>query len=170
MTQVVNGWQFPDGVDVPEEDYWIRREMGGSEVWIMGKEVCQAVAHDAGLETVDTAVAATGADHDGIPYAAVRVEVVIDGRRTAAIGSTDAPANSLEDMVSTAETRAFKRAVKLALDVRRVDTTEDPDANADASDSGGRVERGPDGPEVTPPDEYEDSGGEPSDTDDSFGF
>lgn len=166
MSQTVKGWQFPDGVDVPEEDYWIRRKMGGSKVWIMGKEVCQAVAHEAGLESVDSRVVATGADQDGIPYAAVRTKVVIDGEQFGALGSTDAPANSLEDMVSTAETRAFKRAVKMALDIRRVGTTEDPDANGD--DSGGTVERGPDGePEITPPDDV----AEPADeSEDSFGF
>lgn len=167
MSQTVKGWQFPEGVDVPEEDYWIRRKMGGSEVWIMGKEVCQAVAHQAGLVSVDSRVVATGADQDGIPYAAVRTSVTIDGEEFSALGSTDAPANSLEDMVSTAETRAFKRAVKMALDIRRVGTTEDPDANGSPDDSGGTVERGPDGePEITPPEDV----AEPASEEDSFGF
>lgn len=167
MSQTVKGWQFPDGVNVPEEDYWIRRKMGGSEVWIMGKEVCQAVAHQAGLTSVDSRVVATGADQDGIPYAAVRTKVAIDGEQFSALGSTDAPANSLEDMVSTAETRAFKRAVKMALDIRRVGSTEDPDANG--GDSGGTVERGPDGePEITPPEDAADA--EPAGEEDSFGF
>lgn len=163
--QEVNGWQFPVGLDVPDQssDGWVRTKFGGNEVWIIGRNVLVDVAHQAGLNSIETEAVSAGQGMDGVAYAAVRSTVDIDGYPTcSSIGSIDEPSNSLEDMFSTAETRATKRAIKAALNIRNPGApVDDEDAKSAASDSGGQVRRADDGGvDIDPPDEYKsDEGG-----------
>lgn len=130
--QTVNGWRFPAGVDVPD-DTWSRGKAGGDEFYIFHWAGFVDVARQSGLEDVDVDVVATGADQEDIPYVAVRASVTIDGERFSAIGSADAPANSLEDMASTAQSRALKRAIRIALGIRRDDESPDEPSAVDSA-------------------------------------
>jgi len=132
--QEVRGWRFPADVDVPE-DTWSRGKAGGETFHVFHWAGYVDVAHQCGLEFVETDIVATGEDDAGIPYAAARASVVIDGETYQAIGSTDAPANSLEDMCSTAQSRALKRAVRVALGIRRIgEAPDEPAATSSAPD------------------------------------
>ena len=129
--QTVNGWRFPAEVDVPE-DTWSRGKAGGDEFFIFHWPGFVDVARQMGLEGTETEVTATGTDDAGIPYVAVRATVHLDGETFEAIGSADAPENSLSDMPSTAQSRGLKRAIRIALGIRRVnETPEEPSASAD---------------------------------------
>jgi hypothetical protein len=131
--QEVRGWRFPADVDVPE-DTWSRGKAGGETFHVFHWAGYVDVARQSGLESVETSVAATGADEDGIPYVAARATVTIDGERYEAIGSADAPENSLSDMASTAQSRALKRAIRIALGIRRINESPDEPAASNAPD------------------------------------
>jgi hypothetical protein len=55
-----------------------------------------------------------------IPYAIARGEVTIDGATYAKLASTDSQTNGLEDMGSTACSKAQARAVRVALNIMPV--------------------------------------------------
>ena len=130
--QRVNGWRFPAEVDVPD-DTWSRGKAGGDTFFVFHWAGYVDVAQQMGLEGTETEVTATGTDDAGIPYVAVRATVRIDGETYEAIGSADAPENSLSDMASTAQSRALKRAIRIALGIRRInEQPEEPSAVADA--------------------------------------
>jgi len=131
--QTVRGWRFPADVDVPD-DTWSRGKAGGETFHVFHWAGYVDVAQQCGLESVETDIVATGDDDAGIPYAAARASVVIDGETYEAIGSTDAPANSLEDMCSTAQSRALKRAIRIGLGIRRIgEAPDEPAATGGAS-------------------------------------
>lgn len=144
--QVVNGWTFPDDVDVPE-DCWSKAKAGGDEFHIFGWQGYVSVAHQCSLEGTDCEIVADGVDADGIPWLAAKATVKINGDSYSAIGSIDAPANSLEDMGSTAQTRALKRAIRLALDIRRHgEPPDEPRTSGSTSSSGSNIPSGIDNP------------------------
>lgn len=118
--QTVHEMQFPAHVDVPDNCWQRGKTQDGNEFWIFGKEGYLEVAHQSGLESIDCEFVDAGADQDGIRYAAAKTTVVIDGQQYSAIGSIDETENSLSDMFSTAETRALKRAIARALNIRAV--------------------------------------------------
>lgn len=126
----VNGYLVPDDVDVPE-DVFFRAKIDGETVELLGWEGYVDIARQSGMTGFDAHVDATGIDGDGIPYAAVRARVWFGDEAYDAIGSTDSLTNGLEDMVSTAQSRALKRAIRIALGIRRVGETTDPDADDD---------------------------------------
>lgn len=152
--QEINGLLFPEELDVPEGAWYRGESQDGDEFHIFGKEGHFAVAHQAGMESLLVEAVAHGArmfdDGETIPWAAAKATVDMgDGEVFEAIGSTDMTANSLEDMFSTAETKATKRAIKRALDIR----------SASEDSSGGTVREGPDGEvEVEPPDDFQPTG------------
>lgn len=130
--QTVNGWRFPTDAEVPT-DTWSKGKAGGEEFYVFHWAGFVDVARQMGLEGTETRVTATGEDEDGIPYVAVMARVTIDGETYEAIGSADAPENSLSDMASTAQSRALKRAIRVALGIRRInEPPEEPTAVADA--------------------------------------
>jgi hypothetical protein len=70
---------------------------------------------------MDSEVVATGTDPEmNIPYAIARGEVTIDGETYAKLASTDSQTNGLEDMGSTACSKAQARAVRVALNIMPV--------------------------------------------------
>jgi hypothetical protein len=168
---VVNGWRFPPGVDVPEDsDAWHRIKQGGEAYWVVGHDILIDVAHQLGLNSITTEVVHTGSGMNDVPHAAVSARVEIDGRPVvSALGSIDETGNSLADMISTAETKAVKRALKRSMNVTNPGVeSEDPDARGDTTQTrqGGRIDHGPDGDvDVTPPGDRVDDGARAEDGD-----
>lgn len=140
--QEVHGMRFPPDVDVPDNCWQRGQTSDGTEFWIFGKEGYIEVAHQCGLEGVDVDFVDAGADQDGIRYAAAKATVVIGGESYSAIGSIDETENSLSDMFSTAETRATKRAIARALNIRAIEPEpEEPRAESPAPGSREKPER-----------------------------
>lgn len=180
MSNIVNGWSFPEEADPPEADSgeWHRIKTGGEEVWVVGHDILIDVAHQIGLNDIETEIAHAGHGLNDVPYVAVRAEVDIEGYPTVnALGSIDETGNSLADMVSTAETKAIKRAIKRALGVTNPGAeTEDPDARGETTgkrttetSQGGSISHDPETGEVEvdPPQEDPDPAG--GDSDDGIG-
>lgn len=175
MSQIVNGWSFPDDVTVPDEG-WTRVKNGGGEFYVIGHDILIDIAHQAGLNGIETEVVHAGHGMNDVPYVAVKATVDIEGRPLCpSIGSIDETDNSLSDMVSTAETRAVKRSIKRAMGITNPGSgAEDPDAAQETSTAssttktrqGGEISRDEEGNvEVTPPDDSV-----PSTTEEDFGL
>lgn len=136
-TQTVKGWLFPEGIDVPEEP-WYRFTLGDTTVEDMNWSGHIDVAHQVGLDQLDTEVVASGVV-DGLLYAAVKVTAVIDGQRFSSIGGADVASNQVKDpehVFSVAESRAIKRAVKRALNIRAADEVTARAADEEGGSSG----------------------------------
>lgn len=171
MTDEVNGWLFPDDVEVPSEP-WFRIPFGDDdEVRDMSWHGHVDVAHQQGIDQLQTEVADSGIDDDGIRYAAVKASVVIDGTRYESLAGADEASRQVRDpehVWSVAESRAVKRAVKKALNIRPAsDSAAKADDETYVEDppqaSGGSVEVAGDGTvEVTPPEDHatDDAGSE----------
>lgn len=175
-TQVINGWRFPANLDIPGEDSgsWTRVKKGDSTFFVVGHDILIDAAHQAGLNGIDTEIAHIGTGLNDIPHVAVKATVDIEGcPDVTSFGSIDETANSLEDMVSTAETRAVKRSIKRALGITNPGVgAEDPDAAGETTKTrqGGEISRDEDGEVdgIDPPDDY-DSGRSPTDASTSDG-
>jgi len=133
MTREINGWLFPDGVEVPEGS-WYRISFGDREVWDMDKHGHMEVARQVGLTDVKTSVDESGSDHGGdVRYAAVTAKVIVDGDIYQAVGGADTMSDQVrspEHVWSVAETRGLKRAIKRAVGIRpagEADTESDYD-------------------------------------------
>lgn len=167
--QNINGYVFPADLDVPESSGWTRVKRGSGHFYVIHRDLLLGLAHQRGVESIETDVVAHGRASDDVAYSAVKTTVKLDGcPPVSSIGSTDQTTNDLEDMVSTAETRATKRAIKAALNIRNPgEPVEDEDAERyeRENDSGGSVEVDEDGDvTVNPPDDYK------NDEDGDFGF
>ena len=115
--QEVRGWRFPADVTIPDSQ-WSQTSQGS---WTLGWQGFIDIAHQKGLESMDAEVVATGVDPEmNIPYAIARGEVTIDGATYAKLASTDSQTNGLEDMGSTACSKAQARAVRVALNIMPV--------------------------------------------------
>ena len=139
MAQIVHGWRFPDGCDVPDRQaapaLWSSFESRGEEVSVPNASLVMDVGRQLGcvwgdpkIIVHDTRVAERSSMSDDggsekreeMPYVAVKHTVRFDGETHARIGSTDASTNGLEDMVSTAETKALKRTIQSAVGIWRI--------------------------------------------------
>lgn len=127
--QTVRGWRFPADVDVPES-HWF--QTSGS--WTLGWQGFVDIAHQKGLESMDAEVVATGEDPEmNIPYVIARGEVTVDGDTYAKLASTDSQTNGLEDIGSTACSKAQARAIRVALNIIPVDGGGESSATGGAS-------------------------------------
>lgn len=129
MAQEINGWLFPDDLDVDESDFY-RMKFGDTERYDLDWNSHVDLAHQRGLEQVDARIHDSGVDGDGVRYAAVRAEVVVEGEAFAALGGADETSQQVRDpehVWSVAESRALKRAVKKALNIRPAPGKGSPD-------------------------------------------
>jgi len=121
--QEINGWLYPDDVDVPTQSFY-RMEFGGRTVWDLDKYGHIYLARQVGLEAVETELVDSGLDSDGIRYAAAKTAVTVNGGLYSAIGGADETSQQVRDPEHThsvAATRSLKNAIKLALGIRPAD-------------------------------------------------
>lgn len=165
------GRQYPEGVE-PLEAHTYRYQIGGNTVEDLGWQGHMKIAHEHGMTSREIDVLDSGVDADGIRYAVVKATVVIDGdKRFDAIQAADETTNQVRDpeyVWAVASSRAFKRAVKMALNVYPEDESVDQErhrAEAGPSpDSGGTVTTDEDGNTVVePPDDYASGGDDDGD-------
>lgn len=157
--QVFKGRRYPADVE-PLQQHTYRYKIGDNQVEDLGWQGHMKVAHDAGMTSREIDVIDSGLDDAGLRYAVVKATVVIGDDRFEAIQAADEATNQVRDpeyVWAVASSRAFKRAVKMALNVYPVDADSDPEKHR-VEDSGGSVRRGDDGPIVDPPDEYKNDG------------
>lgn len=104
------------------EDLLYTIPFGSSEVEDLGWAGHVDVAHNLGVEKIDTEVVSDGYNvADGVDYAAVRATVVReDGRVFRSLQAADETTNQVRDhefVWAVAESRALKRAVKKAYNI-----------------------------------------------------
>lgn len=162
------GREYPDDVE-PLEGHTYRYDIGGNTVEDLGWQGHMKIAHEAGMTSRHIEVLDSGTDDDGILYAVVKATVVIDGdQRFEAIQAADETTNQVRDpeyVWAVASSRAFKRAVKMALNVYPVDEEVDQERHraesGPSTNSGGRTTVDGDGNvEIDPPDDYKSGGGD----------
>lgn len=151
MSQEINGWLFPDDVEPPDQS-WYRMSFGDREVWDMDKHGHVEVARQVGLDSIETNIADSDTDSDGVRYAAVEATVSLNGETFAAVGGADSTSQQVRDpehVWSVAETRALKRAIKRAVGIRPADTTETDEFGHKTEDP--QPAAGDDKPEIPEP-------------------
>jgi hypothetical protein len=165
------GREYPEDTD-PLEAHTYRYQIGGNTVEDLGWQGHMKIAHEAGMTSREIEVLDSGTDDNGILYAVVKATVVIDGeKRFDAIQAADETTNQVRDpeyVWAVASSRAFKRAVKMALNIYPVDEEVDAERHRAESGPSGRPE--PTGGstsvdedgnvEIDPPGGYKDDGGD----------
>ena len=152
MSQMVHGWRFPGGVDVPtceeQPGFWsVFEDNSGERVYIASAKLIIDVGRQLGAVWSDPEVViydkkiierssmsdgSSSDKHDELPHVTVRHTVMYDGEEYSRYGSADANTNGLEDMVATAETKALKRTIQSAVGIW--DTGSTPDTNPEPSE------------------------------------
>lgn len=162
------GREYPEGVE-PLEAHTYRYDIGGNTVEDLGWQGHMKIAHEHGMTSRHIDVLDSGTDDDGILYAVVKATVVIDGdQQFEAIQAADETTNQVRDpeyVWAVASSRAFKRAVKMALNVYPVDEEVDAERHRAQSgpgrDSGGRTTVDEEGNvNIEPPDDYKSDDGD----------
>lgn len=162
------GREYPDDVE-PVEAHTYRYKIGGNTVEDLGWQGHMKIAHEAGMTSRQIDVLDSGTDADGIRYAVVKATVVLNGdERFEAIQAADETTNQVRDpeyVWAVASSRAFKRAVKMALNVYPVDESVDQERHraesGPAGRSGGNTSVDEDGNvEIDPPEDYKSGGGD----------
>lgn len=154
------GLRFPAHLDVPDQA-WYQIDFGGTSEWDLTGDGYQHLAHQAGIDGIETTIVDSGHDDDGIRYAAARAVVIIEPeaddspgedspQRFTAVAGADEASNQVREpdyVWSVAETRALKRAVKRALNIHDAEPP-DPsvgDGSPPAADPDELPANGPDG-------------------------
>lgn len=142
------GILFPEELDIPDQ-HWYRIDFGSDTMWDLDGDGYRHLAHQVGVDSIETEIEYTGSTDDGIIYAAAECRVKLSGggvfRAVAGADETSQQVRDPEFVWAVAGTRALKRAVKMALDIR---DAESPDIDGGVDESGGEVD-------VSPPDDYE---------------
>lgn len=129
---------FPKEANV-NDDLLYTIPFGSSEVEDLKWEGYVDVAHQMGVEEIDTEVVSDGYNSEnGVDYAAVRVTVVReDGRAFSSLQAADTTTNQVRDpefVWAVAESRALKRAVKKAYNIIPVTKAASDEPDIDAPD------------------------------------
>lgn len=168
---VKNGWRFPPGVKVPDDSDWYRISFGSNTArgwsWAAHVDQLHEFHEDVSIETevVDSGFSPESRGKS-VQYAAVKATVEVDGARFSSLQAADETTQQVRDpefVFAVAESRALKRAIKKALNIKPAtkETTKavDEEAGTDYDDYGHpKGGRSPSGPEPEPPaaDESED--------------
>lgn len=121
-----NGWLFPEGVPLPEDEAWFRMKFGETTIhgWSWRGHVHQLHAADVDFESIRTHIVDSGQTEGGILYAAAKTTIALDGTVFSAVSGADETSQQVNDpehVWSVAESRSVKRAVQKALDIRPTD-------------------------------------------------
>lgn len=157
------GFAFPAAEVVPPDHLWYQMDFGGESTWDLRREGMLYAARAVGLGSVKSSVTHSGSV-DGILYASAEATVEVDGDEYRAVGGADETSQQVRDPEHTftvAETRAIKRAIRMAVPV----VPADQDRVADDGDigAGPTPTNKPDDAPDAPPSEWDGPESAPDD-------
>lgn len=147
------GFRFPNEEACPPDHLWYQMDFAGTETWDLTREGMLHAAREVGLESVQSCVAEAGTV-DGILYASAEAEVVVGGLTFTAVGGADETSQQVRDpehVFTVAETRAIKRAIRMAVPIVPIEQ------ERVENDSPTPTNKPDDAPDA-PPSEWDDAG------------